>query len=142
MDLKFVIERLKAQAGALKTIGGAADMESARPSALLIPAAFVFPVADNSAVQPHTGGYDEVDQWEFGVVLITANLRDPRGAAALTTLAPVRAQVRAALSGWVPDATTGEPVRKGRGQLLRFDGDNRLCWIDHFHWKSFYRSTP
>jgi hypothetical protein len=139
VDLTFVIDRLKAQAPALKTVGGSADMESARPGAMLIPSAFVFPIADSTAVLPHTGGFDEADQWEFGVVLVVANLRDARGAAALTTLAPIRAQVRAALSGWAPDTATGEPVTKGRGQLLRFDGDNRLWWIDRFHWKSFYR---
>jgi hypothetical protein len=146
MDLAFVIARLKAHPGALKTIGGAADMESARTGTMAIPAAYVFPSADSSAelprTGPHAGDYAEADQWEFGVLLVVANLRDPRGAAALTTLAPVRAQVRAALSGWVPDETTGEPVTKGRGQLARFDGDNRLWWIDRYQWKTFYRSTP
>jgi hypothetical protein len=141
MDLSFVIDRLKAQAPLLKVVGGAADMEAARPSAVLIPAAFVVPLADSVTLNPLTGVHAEVEQWEFGVVLAVANLRDARGAAALTTLAPIRAQVRAALSGWVPDPATGEAVAKKSGRLLRMDGDARLWWMDRFVWKTFYRST-
>lgn len=142
MDLDFVIGRLKAATSGFKAIGGAADMDAALAGAVTVPSAFVIPLADQSSEQAHTGTYDETDLNEFGVVLAVSNLRDTRGAAALATLAPTRAQVRGALAGWVPDEDTGEPVTKVRGQLLRFDGDGRLWWIDRFSWKSFYRSNP
>lgn len=140
MQLDFVIERLKAQVPGLKAVGGAADLDAALTGAVAVPAAFVIPLSDDSALQPHTGSYDETDRWEFGVVLALANLRDARGEAALASLAPMRAAVRAALAGWAPDEATGEPVTKGRGQLLRFDGDGRLWWIDRFSWTTFFRS--
>lgn len=142
MDLEFVVDRLKAQTQGMKAIGGAADLDTALAGAVAVPSCFVIPLADDTAELPHTGAHDEADTLEFGVVLAVSNLRDARGAAALAALAPMRLQVRHALSGWVPDAATGEPLVKGRGQLLRFDGDGRLWWIDRFSWKSFFRSIP
>ncbi len=143
MELDFVIERLRARTAGLRGIGGAADMDAVLAAAVVVvPAAYVIPLSDDSSEQAHTGSYDESDVWEFGVVLVVSNQRDPRGEAALSSLAPVRRQVREALAGWAPDEDTGEPIKKTRGRLLRFDGDGRLWWIDQFSFKTFYRSNP
>lgn len=143
MDLDFVVARLKAKTTGLRAIGGAADLDAVLAAGVVaVPAAYAIPLSDGSTEQAHTGAYDETDVWEFGVVQVVSNLRDPRGEAALATLAPVRQQVRAALAGWVPDEDAGEPVGKTTGRLLRFDGDGRLWWIDQFRFKTFYRSNP
>lgn len=140
MDLEFVIARLKAQAKGLRAIGGAADLDTALASVVVLPSAYVIPLADASQWQRHTGAHDETDQIDFGVVMAVANLKDARGEAAMGVLVPVRQTVRAALSGWVPDTETGEPIHKGAGRLLRIDGDGRLWWIDTYHYTTFYRS--
>lgn len=142
MQLDFVIERLRAQVPCLKAVGGAADLDAALAGAVAVPAAFVVPVSDEAGPHALVGRYAETTQQVFGVMLAVANLRDARGAAALASLAPMRDAVRCALAGWVPDEATGEPVSKGRGQLLRFDGDGRLWWMDQFHWKSYFYRSP
>lgn len=140
MELSQVIARLKAQRQVLKTVGGAADFDAALAGTIVLPSAFVIPLGDRSDWARHTGAHDEDDEIDFGVILAVSNARDSRGEAAQDSLVPVRAEVRQALSGWVPDESTGEPVHKTTGRLLRLDGDGRLWWIDNYRLRVFYRS--
>ena len=138
MDLEFVIARLKASTSGIRAIGGAADFDAALAGNAVLPAAYVIPLGDSANWLGTTDVYDEAENIDFGVVIGVTNARDARGAAAQTTLAPVRLQVRKALSGWTPDDTTGEPVRKTTGRLLRLDGDGRLWWMDRFRLKTYF----
>ena len=140
MDLEFVVTRLKAQTTGLRAIGGAADFDAALNGNVVLPALYVIPLGDSADWMGHTGSYDETENIDFGVVIGVANLKDVRGEAAQTTLAPVRRQVRQALAGWAPDDNTGEPIRKTSGRLLRMDGDGRLWWMDRFQLKTYFRS--
>lgn len=143
MQLDFVIERLKAQVPGLKAVGGAADAQAVRAGAIALPAAYVIPQADKTTPMDMTGRYAETDVIEFGVALVVSNLRDARGEHAIASLAPVRAAVRAALSGWVPDPATGEPMHKAGGELMGFDGNAQLWWMDRYRLTTyFYPEQP
>lgn len=142
MDLQFVIDRLKAQLSGIRQLGGAADLDTALNGSVSVPAVFVMPQAEKAAVTDMvTGLVRQTFAQNWGVILVVSNRRDATGAAALTDLASQRQAVRLALVGWVPDASTGEPVYATGGQLLRLDGEGRLWWVDSFELKTYFRST-
>lgn len=58
----------------------------------------------------------------------------------MNDLVGLRLALRAALVGWVPDASNGEAVTFTAGRLLRLDGDGRLWWIDEFQLTTYYWS--
>jgi len=142
MDLQFVIDRLKAQLSGIRQLGGAADLDTALNGSVSVPAVFVMPQAEKAAVTDMvTGLVRQTFAQNWGVILVVSNRRDATGAAALTDLASQRQAVRLALVGWVPDASTGEPVYATGGQLLRLDGEGRLWWVDSFELKTYFRSN-
>ena len=140
MDLSLVIDRLKATLAGFKDIGGAADLGAAMAGAVVVPAAYVVPLADSAQPSQLTGVHEQLVTQSFGVILVVSNRRDAKGAAALGELAPLRLQVRAALTGWAP-TTEGLPVEMAGGRLLNLDGDGRLWWSDEFILKTYYRSA-
>ncbi|MCX7257997.1 MAG: hypothetical protein NTZ64_15120 [Polaromonas sp.] len=140
MDLSLIVVRLKAQLGALRSVGVSVDLDAAIEGVVAMPAAFVLPLAESGrdmGLLSQTG--DCVTQ-AFGVLHCVSNRRDAQGGAALADLKAHRLALRQALVGWVPDATTGEPVRFTDGRLLRLDGDGRLWWIDQFELITYYWS--
>lgn len=142
MQLDFIIERLKPLTPApLRLVGGAADLDAAMRAAVALPVAFVIPLSERSESAPLLGRWREEDRCEFGVLLCVSNLRDARGAQALEQLAPLRAAVRAALSGWAPVQCAGRAITKRAGKLLRLDGDARLWWMDHFDMQLTYEGA-
>jgi len=142
MDLQFVIDRLKAQLSGIRQLGGAADLDTALNGSVSVPAVFVMPQAEKAAVTDMvTGLVRQTFAQNWGVILVVSNRRDATGAAALTDLALQRQAVRLALVGWVPDASTGEPVYATGGQLLSLDGEGRLWWVDSFELKTYFRSN-
>ena len=142
MDLQFVIARLKAQLPTIRQLGGVADLDAAINGSVSVPAVFVMPQAEGAELTaPMTGVVRQSFTPSWGVIQVISNRRDAAGASALTELAPLRQAVRQALVGWVPDATTGEPVYATGGRLLRMDGDGRLWWIDTFETKTYFRSN-
>ena len=142
MDLQFVIDRLKAQLSGVRQLGGAADLDTALNGSVSVPAVFVMPQAEKAAVTPmSTGVVRQTFALNWGVILVVSNRRDASGAAALTDLASLRQALRLALVGWVPDASTGEPVYATGGQLLRLDDESRLWWVDSFELKTYFRSN-
>lgn len=140
LDLDVIAARLRAQVPALKSVGGAADLDAAIEGAVTTPSAFVIPMAYD-AEKPYLVGVHAQDTTEaFAVLLVTSNKRDGTGAAALQDLRPLREQVRAALAGWAPDPATGEPVSMTGGRLLAFPA-GRLWWADEFQVQTSYRSN-
>lgn len=140
MDLDLVIDRLKATLTGVKSIGGAADLDAAIEGAVATPSAFVIPLAYSAQSANFAGAHSQDIKDAFAVLLVTSNKRDGVGAAALQDLRPLRMQVRDALAGWAPDATTGEPVLITGGRLLALSS-GRLWWADEFSVKTYFRSV-
>ena len=140
MDLSLIVTRLKAELSALRFVGASADLDAAIEGAVAMPAAFVLPLAESARDAGLVGMTAQRITQAFGVLHVVSNKRDAQGGAALGDLQVHRLALRRALSGWVPDASTGEPVRFTAGRLLRLDGDGRLWWIDEFELMTYYRS--
>lgn len=142
MQMSQVIARLKAQATKFTSHGGAADLDAALKSSLpILPALFVMPLVDGAQLSKNTGVHSQYITRAFAVVQVLSNVRDATGKAALFDLDAANAQVRAALIGWVPDPTVGEPVQFTGGRVLKFE-DGRLWWSDEFQVSGYYRSAP
>ena len=141
MDLSLIVTRLKTQLTALRSVGASADLDAAIAGVVAMPAAFVLPLAESSADMGMLGTTGQRITQAFGVLHVLSNRRDAQGGAALDDLKTHRLNLRTALVGWVPDATTGEPVTYTSGRLMRLDGDGRLWWIDEFQLTTFYWST-
>lgn len=140
MDLTLILERLQSQLKGLKSIGLSADLDAAIGGALALPAAFLIPLAEHADPLELIGVTSQRITVAFGVLHVVGNKRDAQGAAALGDLQSLRATLRSALVGWVPDAATGEPVAYIGGRLMRWGDDARLWWLDEFTFKIHYRS--
>ncbi|MBS0507585.1 MAG: hypothetical protein JSR53_09425 [Proteobacteria bacterium] len=140
MDVDFIIDRLRQGNLPVRQIGGAAELDAAMGGVVTPPALFVLPLAERTVAGPLLGLHQETDTAEFGVLLCVANVQGARGQQALAQLAPLRAAVRALLSGWAPARCNGVAMVKQGGQLLRFDGDARMWWMDRFSCQFYYRS--
>jgi hypothetical protein len=141
MDLDLVVARLKAQVSALRTLGASADLNTAIDGVVALPAAFVLPLAESASDMGLVSSTGERVLQAFGVLLCVSNRRDALGGAALADLKTLRLAVRAALVGWVPDASNGEPVLFNAGRLMQMDGDGRLWWMDEFQLITYYWSA-
>ncbi|MCB8748321.1 hypothetical protein LHU53_15580 [Rhodoferax sp. U2-2l] len=142
MKLSLVKARLKAASIGLRTVGGAADLEAAQKGAVVMPGAFLLNLGDDAGPDDEPiGGTDQQIVKTIGVVLCLANRRDSQGEAALDDLEDLRKAVRDTLVGWVPDATTGEPMTFAGGRLQSLDKESRLWWMDEFRIKTYYRSA-
>lgn len=142
MDLSAVIERLKASlTGIARQVEGAAGLEAALKGIATPPAVFVLPLADKGREMPTTGVTRQHMTHLFAVLLCVENFRHALGGAAVVDLETLRKPVRAALIGWVPEPSNGEPVLFVGGELIQFEGDGRLWWSDEFLLTSYYRST-
>ena len=141
MDLSAIEARLKAQLTGVKSVGVAADLFAAATGVVPTPAAFVLPLADSGVDMGMLSATGEKIVQMFGVVHCINNRRDGKGGASLDDLKTLRLALRAALVGWVPDASNGEAVTFSSGRLLNLDGDGRLWWQDEFELTTYYWST-
>ena len=141
LDLTPVIARLQATLTGFKSIGGSAELDAVIDLKPATPAAFVLPLAESAVHTDLTGGTHQRISQRFGVLLCVSNVRDPKGAQALTDLATLRTQLRTALVGWIADAATQEPAHFVAGRTLKMDGDGRLWWLDEFEMTIYYWST-
>ena len=142
MNLSPIVEHLRTQLVGLRTVGASADLDAAIEGAVAMPAAFVLPLAETGRDTRLLGITEQRITQSFGVLHVLSNRRDAPGSAALADLTTHRAALRTALVGWVPDASTGEPVLFTGGRLMRLDGDGRLWWIDEFELITHYRKNP
>jgi len=141
MDLSAIVARLKAQLTGVKDVGVVADLVAAATGMVATPSAFVLPLADSAVDIGMLSQTGEKIAQTFGVVHCINNRRDAKGGAALDDLKTLRLALRAALVGWVPDASNGEAVTFASGRLLQLDGDGRLWWQDEFELTTYYWST-
>jgi hypothetical protein len=135
-----IIVRLREQCAELHLVGGAAQLARAIEALTTVPAAFVLPARETAADSPFL---DQIVQQEiraeFTVVLAVRNLADDAGSAAREELEPVRAAVRMALLGWVPDAAASGCEFVG-GELAQFK-DSLLWWADTYSTSYLIRSA-
>lgn len=142
-DPQLVIERLRDQVAALKTVGEAPDYATAMEDVKgkRIPAAYVLDLATKPAA--NETGTVRVSQRcgiTFAVVLAVQNLRDPRGEKAKGALRAVRIPVITALLGWKPsDDPQYDICTLGPGRVLGFD-DQVLFWQDDFYTALYLRT--
>lgn len=141
MDVGPIIARLAGQLSGFPVIAGAADLDAAIETAPATPAAYVLPLAETADENDLAGIVHQRLVQDFAVVLVVANLRDARGAAAAAELAARREAVRAALLGWVADTPSGEAVTFVSGRLLQFR-DARLWWSDEYRVMQDLWSNP
>lgn len=130
--------RVKDQLPGLRQVGASADMVSAMAGAVTAPAAFVLPMGEDGKDIGLLSTTSQAVVQSFGVLHVVSNRRDARGGAALDDLEALRAALKAALIGWVPDAATGEPVSFTSGKLVKFDDEGRLWWMDEFSLNSYW----
>lgn len=140
MDLSLILARLKTQLIGLKSVGASADLDAAIEGVVAMPAAFLMPLAESGSEMGMVSMTSERIVQSFGVLHVLSNRRDAQGGAAMNDLVALRLALRAALVGWVPDASNGEAVTFTAGRLLRLDGDGRLWWIDEFQLTTYYWS--
>lgn len=140
MDTTLILGRLKARLVGLREIESAAGLEAAMRGNRVAPAVYLVPLAERGTLIEDTGPASQVEDRVFGVIQVV-NTLDPLGTPGVLDLAGLRAQVKAALIGWVPDDDTGEPVWFLGGELVQFAGDGRLWWSDEFTFKNYYRSA-
>jgi hypothetical protein len=134
VNVRPVVDHLRAIVPALALAAGAAEYERALNALAALPAAFVLPAAE---VAGENAFMDQMVQQEvaadFVVLLAVRNLSDGEGAAAAESLEPVRVAVRQALLGWTPDGATNG-IEYAGGRLLAFH--NGALW-----WEETYRTA-
>ncbi|MDD5028901.1 MAG: hypothetical protein PHH58_05260 [Rhodoferax sp.] len=138
MDVTLIVNRLKAADTSLLEIESAAGLDAAMRANRAAPAAYVIPLSERAVQLPSIGIVEHFEHRLFGVVFVISCL-STTGDDAVVDLATVRAQVKEALIGFVPDATTGEPVTFAGGDLVQFQGDGQLWWSDEYQLKTYYR---
>lgn len=140
MDVTPIITRLQAVLAGFVAISGAADAAVALDATPGVPAAYVVPLAETADPPELLGLYRQRVRQGFGVLIVVANLRDAKGAAAAADLQSRRLAVRAALCGWAPAPADGEPVIFNGGAIYQMD-QQRLWWSDEFSVMTDYRSA-
>lgn len=143
MLFQDTLQRLRDRVTGMRLIDGVSSLAEAMRGARVVPALYLVPLADKAIELGHFGGAtDQRITTTFGVILALDAGRTAMGLDAVLALEAARAQVRAALVGWVPEPANGESVTFAGGELLDLPADARLWWADDFEVTSYYRSTP
>lgn len=141
LDLDAFIARIKARVPAFKLVEGALELEKVLAGTRPVsPAAYVVLQEERGTDAGELGVTDQVMDALVSVILLVDTSNDPTGKRAAGLLATLRKDVRKALVGWVPDASTGEPVVFERGLLLSFES-GRSCWADEFSLTYYYEGS-
>lgn len=119
-----VIARLQAiDPPVFAIVDGAIGLATLKGVPDAVPAAYVFVKEEASAPSERmTGPVLQRVETDLAVLIIAGNVSDAQGAAAAGDLEALKAAVRGALIGYVPEATNGEPVQHVSGQLAQFRG--------------------
>ena len=128
------IARLLDQVSDLRQVGGAIELDAVinSDSRVDTPAAFVVPISDiPNRDESFAGRTIQRVEGTVAVIFCLDHYRDELGAEAVLDLNTLRAKVRKALLGWVPDEEAGEPVYAGKGRLLNF-AEGRTWWSDEY----------
>lgn len=127
-----VIDRLRRAVPELRLVEGAVEYAAlkAPPPAARRPAAYVMPLGAEPGGNQLATGIRQRVQETVGVVILTGNLRDARGGAAVEDLEHLFRVVRAMLVGWVPEPGY-EAMQLGPARLLDFEA-GVVAWQESF----------
>lgn len=119
-----VITRLQAiDPPVFALVDGAIGLAALKGVPDAVPAVYVFVKEEaSSPTERMTGLVLQRVETDLAVLIIAGNVSDAQGSAAAVDLEGLKAAVRGALIGFVPDATHGEPVQHVSGQLVQFKG--------------------
>ena len=133
-----IITRLEAiDEPTFRIVDGAAAFAAVKDKPRAFPAAYVFVKEDASApTERMTGPVLQRMETDVAVLIIAGNVSDSRGAAASADIEALKASVRAALVGFVPDASNGEPLQHLSGQLVKFIGGT--VWFEDVYATATY----
>jgi len=107
VKLRILIDHIKAECPAFAgRVAGAAEFAAAAAEAdrLAVPHAFVIRLVEDVEPSITAGAVEQPSEEWFGIVVCVSNTADARGQGGDDTLDDVRAELRAALKGWQPDA--------------------------------------
>ena len=119
-----VIARLQAiNPPVFSIVDGAIGLATLKGVPDAVPAAYVFVKEEaSSPTERMTGPVLQRVETDLAVLIIAGNVADAQGSAVAVDLEALKATVRGALIGFVPEATHGEPVQHVSGQLVQFKG--------------------
>lgn len=130
MNLTTIINELRATTTSFITapgnarIAGSAEYTILPEAAnLVVPAAYVVPLADDAQEQESKNGYSQLVRDVFGVIVVLSNVPDERGQAAMSLVHAMRAELWAALLGLEIQGDHGKygPITYDGGALLHRD---------------------
>ncbi|MBN7785137.1 hypothetical protein JYP51_09415 [Ponticoccus gilvus] len=134
LDPILVRDRLKTRVGAFRFVGLAADLGRVGLRSLQYPSAFVVLLGETAGETRYLTEdmVDQVVTARIGVIMAVRDLADVTGAAAATSLAPLREAVLLSLGSFVPESG-GNAFRFARGALQSgIDADGSLFWQDDY----------
>ena len=118
-------------------IEGAAEFASIETIPTALPAAYVFirgeAAEENSRA---TGPVLQRCESDLAVIVVSSNVTDSTGSAAAGDIEALKAAVRGALIGFVPEASRGDPLEYVSGQMLRFRSGT--AWFELVFASPFY----
>jgi hypothetical protein len=140
MDLSPILARLRGQLTDMAVIGGAADLSAVEGGYVATPACYLVAMSESAEDNLLLGGFEQRLSISFSVFVVVSSLGDVAGETAMAALEPIRTQVKAALLGWVPEPTIGEPIRFAGASLLKLDA-GLLWWADEFRFTTYLRNA-
>ncbi len=124
----MLVARLRAEAGILRDVGGAADLDAIDEQVATVPSAFAIPLAERPTEPPTAAQFSQLVDAAVGVVFIVSSA-SPAGED-LSELVAVRRAAFTALLGWVP-AGCLQGLAYAGGRLIKLS-NNLLYWQDDF----------
>jgi len=131
-------DRIRDQVSGLREVAGAADLQSVLAGRITPPAAFVFRVQTRAGENSIVNGVDQRVTETYAVVIVTRNVRDPRGADSSDDNEALASSVSTALLGWQP-ASDADPLEYDGGRLLSLS-DGFLFWQEAYRTARYRRA--
>ncbi|MFC5525215.1 hypothetical protein ACFPPA_05610 [Rhodanobacter ginsengisoli] len=136
-DVQPVANRIRTLVPDLRLVGLAADYAAVKSLRDFTPPS-VFVVLAQEKFQENAPGHGQRGEQvkitqrglvAVGVVIVGRNYREQHGAQLSGAMNTLIKNVRAQLSGWVPDVPGARPLQLQRGDLLQYD-DATALWCD------------
>lgn len=132
-----IIHKLnKIQPPVFRIVGGAAEFSAVQQAPKAFPAAYVVTLQEVSGENGRTNGpvFQPLSA-DIGIVIITSNLSDPRGAAGSNDIETLKKIVRTHLLGFVPHPDADAiPLEHVSGELLK-------AWSGTVWWQEVFAAA-
>lgn len=141
INIRLLIEqriKAKAKVTVCKEVAGASDLASLLSGRLADGGCYVIPESDQASKNTRVNAVSQRNQEQFAVIYSVRNVRDQRGADAADACHALRAEVLAALLGWVPNSDC-EAMEKVNGRLVSFV-NGFYVWKDVFQTAQYIHS--